>query len=287
MEFKLFKSAELIALRQTQSWSLFKYEDCDENSNPKLVSLDFAQNVNFLDVNEQYNLVVTSEGVYSISGEKICDCFNKAEVVSAGASCLIVLGNRSKSCYGLQLIVWNGKKKVLSLSCTDYRYASGHLAVCFNDIWSLYDIDGTLIDDGAFQAIDVEICRDLLIARRIGDNALYSFSKKCFIKEHQVRIVCSHSCCLALCAKIGSSSLEVYVNGKWHVIPGADDFDVLDGMDHLFYIKRDGKYFLYEDDMTRFMQHLYPDGMDFVACDEDRVLLVVNNGEPQFFSKGD
>ena len=285
MEFKLFKSAEMVALKQKQKWSLFSYVEDDKTGRPRLIPLKFAQDTNILEVNEQYHLVVTSDKVYSFSGKELCEHSGDAKIVSAGIVCLIVFASSTKRLYNLNLIIWDGKKKLFNTACTDYRCAFGRLAVCYGSIWSLYSVDGNLLEDGAFQAVDVELYRDLLVAKRVGDNALYSFAKGEFIKEHQVIIYCSRSCNLALCAEIGNNSLNVYSNGKWHELPVTEDFGILEGMDSLFYIKRDGKYFLYEDDMTRFMQHLYPDGVDFVACDKDRVLLIVNNGEPQFYNQ--
>lgn len=279
MEFKLFEEAGMIALKKDSKWGLFVYHEDGESA--ELVPVDFAQNLNSLEVYFHDNLVVTSEGVYTLTGEKLSDS-GTADVRKVALKNLIITQGGT---YGTEIIIWDGRKVLFKSSCSEFRYSSKYLALAFRTVWSLFKIDGTPIDEGAFQADDVEIHSDFLIAKSLGKQSLYSFRKEGFIKKDQTRIVCSDECNLVLCARVGENALNVLSAGRWHQIPGVGEFDILHGMGHLFYIKRGDKYFLYEENAQRFMKHLYPDGMDFVACNENGLLMVLNNGEPVFFNQ--
>ncbi len=283
MEFKLFERAELVALKKENKWGLFKYNRVGGKA--ELIPLDFAQGLSSLEVHEEYNLLITSNNVYSLNGEKILENTGKVEVIKVGCVCLLVFYDYSKF-YKTQIVVWDGEGVLFSGSCSDFRYSYPYLALKFGSVWSLFDVKGNPLDEAAFQADDVEMYRGLLVAKCLGSCALYSFEKKSLIKEDQTRIVCSKECKLALCARIGDDALNVYLSGKWHIIPEVNDFGFVEGMDNLFYIKRGEKYFLYEDDMTRFMQHLYPEGVDFIAFNNG-ILMIVNDGEPYFYSRND
>lgn len=284
MEFKLYENAGLVAIEQNGKFSLCAYIDVeDEDEKGALIALDFAQEVSSLEVYENCALVVTPEAVFSYVGEKILEKSAPISIVKAGHHALISTPD-NKGAYGKRLVVWDGEKVVLNTSCSDFRYSNRYLALKYKSIWSLFKIDGTPIDEGAFVADDIEICRDLVVTKRLARHGLYSIKKKAFLKENQTKVVASKECNLALCAKIGEDAINVYSAGRWHTIPEVDEFDLVKGMEHLFYVKRGKKYLVYEDDMTRFMQHMYPNGVDFVAYNNG-VLFVINDGEPAFYHK--
>lgn len=277
MEYKIFDATGLVAMEKNGKWGLYLFQE----DNDELVPASFAKDVQFLDVYEEQNLVVTPEGVFTLFGEKVVECDEKAEIVTTPLVTLIVtIGGR----YGRNVIIWNGKEVLKETSCSDYRCSDRYLALKYGFIWSLYEMDGSLIEEAAFDAEDIEIHRDFVVTLDFGKQGLYSLKKKCFLKKNQLKIMCSDSADLVLCAEIGNLALNIYSYGRWHAIPMEDEFGFVDGLDHMFYIRRGRKFFVYDEDVHRFMRHLYPDGVDFISCNNG-LLLMVNKNKPSFFKR--
>ena len=267
----------MVAMKKNGRWGLFIFQE----EKDELVPASFAQNLQFLEVYEKQNLVVTPEGVFTLFGQKIVECDGKAEIVTTPLVTLIVTrGGR----YGMNIVIWNGKEVLKETSCSDYRCSDRYLALKYGTIWSLFELDGNLIEEAAFDAEDIEIHRDFVVTLDFGKQGLYSLRRKCFLKKNQRKILCSDSADLVLCAEIGNKMLNIYSYGRWHAIPMEDEFGFVDGLDHMFYIKRGKKFFVYDEDVHRFMRYLYPDGVDFISC-KDGVLLMVNKNKPSFFQR--
>lgn len=285
MKFLLFRSAGLVALKQNK-WSLYSYVHAEDGKKASLLPLNFAQNVDSLMVYEDLNIVTTPEGVFSTSGQVIFkqDTIpSEHKMIGVGNNHLLIVAE-SKGRTGMQLIVWDGEKVCLNVSCTGYTYSKSYLALKFGHIWRLYDINGTLIDDVVFKADDVEIHGRFLVINGLANHDLYSIKERKFLKLNMLKVVCSNTNDLALCADISNKVLNVWSSGKWYEIADAEDFGVIEGLEHLFYVKRKGKYFLYTSSFKPFMEHSYPDGMDFVAYNRHN-LFIINNGEPAFYSE--
>ena len=266
----------MVAMKKNGKWGLFLFQE----ENDELVPASFAKDVQFLEVYEEQNLVVTPEGVFTLFGEKVVEYDGKAEIVTTPLITLIVTkGGR----YGMNIVIWNGEKVLMQTSCTDYRCSDKYLALKYGTIWSLFGLDGSPIEEAAFDAEDIEIHRDFIVTLDFGKQGLYSVNERGFLKKNQLRILCSDSSDLVLCAEIGNSALSIY-NGRWHAIPMEDEFGFVEGLDHLFYIRRGKKFFVYDEDVHRFMRYLYPDGVDFVSCNNG-LLLMVNKNKPSFFKR--
>ena len=277
MEYKVFEATGMVAMEKNEKWGLFLFQEEKDELMPAI----FAQNLQFLEVYEKQNLVVTPEGVFTLFGEKVVEYDGKAEIVTTPMFTLIVTkGGR----YGLNIVIWNGKKILFQTSCTDYRHSDKYLALKYGKIWSLYHLNGELIEEAAFDADEVEIHRDFVVTLDFVKQGLYSLREKKFLKKKQLKILCSDSADLVLCAEIGNKMLNIYSYGRWYAIPMEDGFGLVDGLDHMFYIKRGKKFFVYDDDAHRFMSYLYPDGVDFISC-KDGVLLMVNKNKPAFFRR--
>ncbi len=276
MEVKIYKMAGIVAMEKNGRWGLFGCEGNDEKT--ELVPLEFAQNLSSLKVYEHNNLIITPDTVCTLQGQVLLHHNGDAEVVKLPSKILIFAKDKK---YGIQLIIWNGRKVLLQESCSGFRYSQKYLALQYRQVWSLFKIDGTPIDEAAFSAEDVEIHSEFLIAKHLCKEDLYSIKKRAVIKKEQTKILCSDN--LVLCAKVGESSLSVYDGIRWTRIPNADEFNMINGVDHLFYVKRKDKYFLY-DGIRRFMKSEYPDGVDFVGYDKE-MLMIVNNGEPVFYNR--
>lgn len=277
MEYKIFEATGMVAMEKNEKWGLFLFQE----EKDELVPASFAQNLQFLEVYEKQNLVVTPEGVLTLFGEKVVEYDGKAEIVTTPIFTLIVTkGGR----YELNIVIWNGEKILLQTSCTDYRHSDKYIAFKYGTIWSLYHLNGELIEEAAFDADDVEIHRDFVITLDYGKQELYSLRENQFLKKNQIKILCSDNADLVLSAEIGNKMLNIYSYGRWHAMPIEDGFGFVDGLDHMFYIKRGKKFFVYDDDMHRFMRYLYPDGVDFISC-KDGVLLMVNKNKPAFFQR--
>ena len=279
MEFKLFKSG-YVALRKNNNWSLYRYLNTDEKS--ELVPTDFVQNVPYLEVYEESNLVATKEAVFSLNGDEILRDASGIKIIAIGKTTLIVSDHPSER-YRIKVQIWNGNEILSEYNCNSYTYSDKYLAVKYGNVWSLYGTDGAIIDECAFLADEVEIFNNLLIVRRLCEQWLYSITQRAFLKQKQLRILCSKTHDFALCAKIGEKKLDIYTNGKWRTLPNVEEFGLVDGIEHIFYIKKKGKYLLYNDNVTRFMKKPYPKGVDFISCNEDNVVLIINNGEPAFY----
>lgn len=267
----------MVAMEKNEKWGLFLFQE----EKGELVPASFAQNLQFLEVYEKQNLVVTPEGVFTLFGEKVVEYDGKAEIVTTPMSTLIVTkGGR----YGLNIVIWNGEKILFQTSCTDYRYSDKYIALKYSTIWSLHHLDGELIEEAAFDSDEVEIHRDFVVTLDFGKQGLYSLRENKFLKKNQIKILCSDSADLVLCAEISNKMLNIYSYGRWHAIPIEDEFGFVDGLDYIFYIKRGKKFFVYDEDVHRFMRHLYPDGVDFVSFN-NRLLLMVNKNKPAFFQR--
>lgn len=277
MEYKIFEATGMVAMEKNEKWGLFLFQE----EKGELVPASFAQNLQFLEVYEKQNLVVTPEGVFTLFGEKVVEYDGKAEIVTTPMSTLIVTkGGR----YGLNIVIWNGEKILFQTSCTDYRHSDKYIALKYSTIWSLHHLDGELIEEAAFDSDEVEIHRDFVVTLDFGKQGLYSLRENKFLKKNQIKILCSDSADLVLCAEIGNKMLNIYSYGRWHAIPIEDEFGFVYGLDHIFYIKRGKKFFVYDEDVHRFMRHLYPDGVDFVSFN-NRLLLMVNKNKPAFFQR--
>ena len=277
MEYKIFEATGMVAMEKNEKWGLFLFQE----EKGELVPASFAQNLQFLEVYEKQNLVVTPEGVFTLFGEKVVEYDGKAEIVTTPIFTLIVTkGGR----YELNIVIWNGEKILLQMSCTDYRHSDKYIALKYGTIWSLYHLDGELIEEAAFDSDEVEIHRDFVVTLDFGKQGLYSLRENKFLKKNQIKILCSDSADLVLSAEIGNKMLNIYSYGRWHAIPIEDEFGFVDGLDHIFYLKRGKKFFVYDEDVHRFMRHLYPDGVDFVSFN-NRLLLMVNKNKPAFFQK--
>ena len=279
MKFKLFKDG-LLALRQNDNWSLYHCFGVEEKA-PVLVPVDFAQDVSNLKVYDNIGLAIIRNSVFSLlTGQKILNDASDIKIVQIGNMALVVSEN-SVGRYVMKVQIWNGQEVLSEYDCSGYSYSKHYLAIKYGNIWSIYQMNGTIIDECAFIADEAEICGNLIIVRKICDQSLYSITDKAFLKQKQLRIVCSKKQNLALCAQIGDKNLSIY-NGKWHTLSDVEDFGLIDGIENVFYIKQKGKYILYKEDMTRFMEAMYPEGVDFVACDAG-VALIINNGKPAFY----
>lgn len=283
MKYEMFERTGMVALCENKKWSLFRYIHEQNGSEAKLAPLSFAQNVSSLEVHEDKNLVITPEKVFTLDGQVILEKPLSVKVIRAGRFTLIV-SQRPSERYYLKLLIWNGYKVVSEFECTNYAYSNTYLAIQYDKIWSLYRTDGSVIDEGAFIADDVEICHNLLITKGLCAQSLYSLTEKKFLKENQLRIVCSKEIDLALCAKINEKCLNVYTEGKWHSLPYTDEFGFVDGVIGLFYVKYQGKYLLYEENATKFMKLLHPNGVDFIA-NNNGTLLIIDDGKPCFYNK--
>ena len=278
MEFKLFKSG-YVALRKNNNWSLYRCFGI-EDKKPMLTPICFAQNIFNLKVYENFGLIIIHNSVFSLTGQKILNNASDIRIIQIGNMALIVSEN-SAGRYVMKVQIWNGQEVLSEYDCSGYSYSKHYLAIKYGNIWSIYQMNGTIIDECAFIADEAEICGNLIIVRKICDQSLYSITDTAFLKQKQLRIVCSKKQDLALCAQIGDKNLSIY-NGKWHTLSDVEDFGLIDGIENVFYIKQKGKYILYKEDMTRFMESLYPEGVDFVACDAG-VALIINNGKPAFY----
>lgn len=279
----MYESAGMVALLQNNKWSLYEYIHAKHNKKAELKPLDFASNVPHLDVYEDLNLVAATNGVYSLKGELLLEGFD-AKIIRAGKMALIAYDKKS-GMYPVTLLIWDGKAILNKFSCSGYAYSDQYLAISHCGFWSLYEVNGATIEEGAFFADIVEIYHDLLVTRGLCNQGLYLIPERKFIKEKQLRIVCCNGeRNVALCAQMGNNNLSVYSSGEWRTIVATEGFGFVEGA-HLFYIKRDGKYFLYKYDATRFMKRMYPDGVDFISYDkESNLVLIVNENEPEFFS---
>lgn len=273
MGFKLLKN-KILAVQNGGNWKLYKRHETEDGYD--LTPIDFAQNI--VQIEEKFNLLITANSVWSLGGEHLISDMYSVKLIPIGNVALVVAEKLFQKPFGLKILIWDGKKVLREFECSDFRYSDRYLAIKYGDIWSLYTIDGQTIDEAAFNADEVEICNDLLIVKRLCDQRLYSIKQQDFIKQNQIKIVCSEKHDFALCGQVGKRDLSVYSYGTWYEISDVDDFGIVEGMPNLFYVKKANKYIVYGKNMSRFMKETYPQGVDFIAKTEGR-LLIMNDGK--------
>ncbi len=287
MKYNYFKNANLLVLENNDKRSLYRvYES--HNVEP----LNWAQNQKRLEVYPEYNLVVTDNRIFTLSGEGVLSDIkgNEISFIQMHRRLLIKTVSQDKSGPYIHLMWWNGRKRGKVAFSKDYVLHNAKYVVCCDGCygpsgpsWTVYNDIGKKINIGKIGDCDVDLVGDFLIMKGIGQHSVYNLKLKKCIKENQQRIVASPHDNFVMCCSI-SEGLQTYYRGHWKKYDAkVDDFGLLEDYG-AFYIVKSGKYHLYTFDGKPFLNALYPNGSDFVGYNaEDMTCIVVNKGKAYFF----
>lgn len=272
MKIELFKLTSLVKVQDEDGYSLFLLEedaDCH-----KLVPVDFAQKQTFITVREDCNLIVLPKSVYTMDGEKVCNHRSDVEINKIGERYLIFADN--------ELILWD-TMVVLRTKCLKYLYSDKYFLTFDGRIWSAYKACGTQIEGFACTDNYVYLKGNFVVACGLGRRDLYTLRQKGkLLKKQSQKVVCSEKCQFALCSNILGHT-EVLFHGGWHDFGRTEDFGIVSEKQKLFYVRRNGKCFLYDFNLRPELDEVYPDGFDVVAATNENMIAVINGTSFEMF----
>lgn len=125
-------------------------------------------------------------------------------------------------------------------------------------------------------ADDVVLKSNFLITQGLDNHDLYWLPNRECIAENMQRIVAFKN--FALCGKI-SGTVHLFHKRKWLKFKNVQNFGLVAESLKVFYLLKNGKYYLYRSDGSPLLQAIYPDGFDKVCYNkkDDRLLLLCNN----------
>lgn len=272
-----FFSTGLLTVQKEEKWSLFSLSDGSDYT--RIKPLAYAQNQPSIEVWEKDNLVILKDAVYRISdGACLVSGCPKLEVKRTGHSVVLFTGNNL-------LLIFDRGKLLLECPCQEYRLNERFIAVKDQESWSVYRNLGMVVAKDLCVADDVELYSTMMVASSLGRRDLYSLRKGEKMLGDQQKIVASSIHHFAICADI-AGNISVWSEGKWHKELGkAEDFGIVDDKYKLFYVKRNGKCFMYNFSLTPEFDEVYPDGVDFIcSIGYDKIAIIVDD-ELSFYFK--
>lgn len=242
----------------------------------KLVPVDFAQKQTFITVREDCGLIVLPESVYTMDGEKVCNHRSDVEINKIGERYLIFADN--------ELILWD-TIVILRAKCLKYIYSDKYFLTFDGQVWSAYKACGTQIGGFACMDNDLYLKGNFVIACGLGRRDLYTLRQNGRLLKTQLqKVVCSEKYQFAVCANI-SGHTEVLSQGGWHDFGRTEDFGIVSERQKLFYVRRNGKCFLYDFNLSPELAEVYPEGFDVVAAAGENTIAVINGTTFEMFCR--
>ena len=287
MHYNYYKKAGLLVLEKEGKKSLYRFEASTNKAEP-VTSLS---NQSRLDVYPDDNLIIADQEILTLNLKPIhgCESYYDVKPISMTEGYILIKISTQQLCF---LLFWS-KKKVTQIinNIIDGRYNSQYVAVKTVDehdvtlpTWQIYTASGSLLEfsaDDQIHADDIRLKGHFLITDGLADHSLYWLpNRKPLIKKQQY-IVASEK--FALCSDI-SGLVQLYHRGKWKKFRGAQNFGLVAENLKIFFLQKNGKYYLYNDDGSPLLQALYPHGFDEVCYnDKDATLLLIKNGKVNFY----
>lgn len=281
MEYKHFKIAGLLVLEDEGKKSLYrfcKHTDTVE-SVPDLI------NQTRLEVYEDKNLIVADKQILNLNCEPLYDCANyNVQLFSMAEGYVLIKISYQQLCV---LLFWSLNKitKVVT-NCFDMHHNNKFVAVktfdeqeVYSPVWQIYTASGALLKFAANEQIradDVVLKGSFLVTEGLANHHLYWLPKCERIAKDMQRIVAAKN--FALCGEI-SGTVHLFHKRKWLKFKNVQNFGLVADKLQIFYLLKNGKYYLYRSDGSPLLQAIYPDGFDKVCYSEkdDRLLLLFNN----------
>ena len=143
----------------------------------------------------------------------------------------------------------------------------------------------TSISKGGIYLFVALIFTYFLIIDNLTQHGIYHLPSQKFLLEDQQRIVASSEIDFMMGCNI-TGELHCWFQDKWTQHSKVEDFDILvdvEGKNGIYYLKQNGKYFLYTFDGKPFANLQIPHGADFVGYDADnKSIVLVNEGKACF-----
>lgn len=280
MNYNFISQANLLVVEKEERFSLYKI---DLRGTAEAVS--WAQNQKKIDIYPEYNLLVLQNQIRSFDGSKITDVNHSEIKILPMSKCALIQETRSPQAF--DLIVWDGAKIIRRFhDCSDIRYNDEYFAVVQAELseegsrWMIYRKNGKLIDcPNAFISNDIRLIGNFLIIDGLGNHSLYWLKKSQLIKDEQQKIVVSPYEDFAMCCSI-TGKISVFYQNQWRLLEEkADDFGLVADDLGMYYLLKNGKYYIYLFNGKPFLKVLYPDGIDFIGYDEEKMTLMLFSNE--------
>ena len=268
--------------------SLYRVED-----NQSIEPLKWAQDQKRLELYPEYNLVITDDWIYTLDGDAVLSGIKRNKISFAQMQRRLLVKSVSEDKSGADIYVfwWDGYKKGNGAFSHNMVLYNEKYVVCNNGCygpdgpsWEVYTDIGKKVDIGKIGNCDVNLVGDFLVVEGMGQKKVYNLKLKKCLKDQQQWIVPSPYANFVMCCSI-SGGLQTYYRGRWKKHGNIENFGLLSEELGIFYVVKNGKYFLYTFENKPFLNTLYPSGLDFVAYNsEDMSCVLVNNGKVRFYT---
>lgn len=297
MDFKVIQSLNLLEVNQNGVFSLFRLGPDSDEGSFRMTPVKFAQNLPFLKVDTDSRLIFTPAAVYSFDSLKddapLCSFSGKtAEVISlsggrGNTNRFLVVSAIGEMRQEYEFFLWNRKKIILQGECREYVYTDDYLAVK-QDCWHIFNMKGKELLKNMKISADstISLSRHFLkVSNMCATKELYSLPRGKLLCKDQLLIECSRTENFALCATIGEKA-RMFFNGDWKNVENAEGFGILDDESHLFYVLRNGRYFLYLFGGETILDNEFPSGASMVAFNrQEKAMLITTDLNAHFFVK--
>lgn len=297
MDFKVIQSLNLLQVNQNGVFSLFRLNPDAADGCFQMTPVKFAQNLPFLKVDTESCLIVTPTDIYSFDsledGAPLCSFLGKtAEIIrltreKESRKRFLVVSQIGRMPQEYEFFLWDRKKIILQGKCREYVYTEDYLAFK-QDCWHIFNLNG----EELLKEVEIPADKALSLSRHFAKvsnmcaKALYSLPQGKLLCRDQLLIECSRTKNFAVCATLGERKAHVFFNGNWKTVENADRFGILDDKSRLFYVQRNGRYYLYFFSGEKVLEEEFPAGADMLAFNEqEKVMLITDDSKAHFFVK--
>lgn len=286
MEYNYYKDVNLLVLAHDGKRSLYRLSE--ENV---LEPQAWAQNQKRLEVYPKLNLVLTDGELYTLTGEVILLGLCKDEVIFTPMRHHILM--QCQSVKATSLLWFKGHKIAEIIFCKRLVCCNEDYSVVEmekdnledSSCWQVYSDEGKKVFKCPFRGDTVRLCGYFLIIDNLTQHGIYHLPSQKFLLEDQQRIVASSEIDFMMGCNI-TGELRCWFQDKWTQHSKVENFDILvdvEGKNGIYYLKQNGKYFLYTFDGKPFANLQIPHGADFVGYDADnQSIMLVNEGKACF-----
>lgn len=288
MHYNYYKKAGLLVLENEGKKSLYRFTQKNTNNVKPIAKLS---NQTRLEIYPDDNLIVADSQILTLNLKPIhnCESYHEVTLFAMDENYVLIKISAKQFCL---LLFWS-KKKVTKIvnNCLDVRINS-HYAVVKKDnqndvtspVWQVYAACGAFLNFAGRNRIyadNVQLKEHFLITDGMANHNLYWLpSKEVIIKEQQ-RIVIGKN--FALCGDI-SGLVQLYRQGRWKKFNHVENFGTVAEKLDIFYLQYGGKYHLYCNDGSPFLQGIYPEGFDAVSYNaQSKTLLLMIGNHVKFY----
>ena len=284
MDYEFFEKTGLVLQTQGTRKSLFRYKDLGI----KLSPVPFAQNAYSIDVYEDANLIVCDARYNTLDGTLIdfhTDT-HPISIIKLKENWLILTENSLFTKNNINCFIWSGANILLSMGdLKSVVHSDKYVAMLRQNECHVYDYNANRLS--RFPILENEqvfIYGDLIYCKVLGNSSLRSISKDELLKSNQFLLVCSKKANgFAMCSSLNKKDIEIYYDKSWRTVENVASFGLVDSISdelELYYIERNGKFFIYHFNGNRVYSQ-FENGLDYFKYNpKNGTLFIIADGLP-------